>query len=135
MMLSCILILLVIILVLVTLDSKNLANRERYFDGIANQKLFLLYSNGHTLKAELKKDLSFKAIRKPKFDYDICSYFGFYDYPFLNIYAGSIRNISEINSNYKDMRIIGKTLPNIPYHFEVDSTYAVTGDFFWVIGS
>ena len=134
-LLSCILILLVIVVVLVTFESKNLANRERYFDGIANQKLFLIYSNGHVLTMKLKKDLSFKAIRKPKFEYDICSYFGFYEYPFLNVYAGSIRNVSNINSNSKDLKIIGKTLPDIPYHFEVDSTYAMTRDYFWVIGA
>lgn len=125
---------LVILISYSVIESSTLKIRERQFDGVAFQKLYLLYTNGHTITLKLNNDFTIKVSRKLKLDYDICSYFGYYNQPYLNIFAGSIKNISKINTNNRDMKILGRHMPSVPYHFEVDSTTVQSGDYFWVIG-
>ena len=117
----------------INIDSSELKSRDRQFDGMANQKLYLVYTNGDAITMKLLKDSTIKVNRKLKLDYDVCSYFGYYDQSYLNIFAGSVKNTSKITNNM-DMKMIGRKMPNEPYHFETDSTYVMTGDFFWVIG-
>ena len=114
--------------------SSEMKSRDRQFDGMAIQKLYLVYTHGDAVTMTLRKDSTIKVNRKSKLDYDICSYFGYYEQSYLNLFAGSIENVSKITYNNMNMKMIGRKMPDEPYHFETDSTYVLTGHFFWVIG-
>ena len=123
-----------IIILFATLQPETIGIRERYFDGMANSKIYVVYSRGHTAMMEFQKNLKLRVTRKQKLEYDSCSYFGFYDYPFLNLYAGSNNNISQITAKSNGIKLIGRKMPDVPYNFAVDSSFAVSSSYFWVIG-
>ena len=132
---NCTLSILIILISHAIIDTSITKIRERQFDEVAVQKLYLVYTNGHTITMKLRNDLTVIVSRELKLDFDICSYFGYHDQPYLNIFAGSIKNISKVNANNRYMKILGRHMPSVPYHFEVDSTTVQTGDYFWVIGT
>ena len=123
------------ICILESIETKTLGIRERYYDDMANSKLYVVYTRGHSAMIEIQKNLKLKVTRKRHLGYDMCSYFGFYDYPYLNIFAGSNKNTSQINTKSNGMKVIGREMPKHgPFHFEVDSSFAISSSFFWVIG-
>ena len=85
---------------------------------------------------EFQKNLQIKVTRKRQLQYDMCSYFGFYDYPYLNIFAGSNKNTSQINTKNSAVKMIGREMPQHgQFYFEVDSCFVVSSSYFWIIGA
>ena len=124
------------IIILATLENKPLGIRERYYDGMANSKLYVVYTRGHTAMMEFQKNLKLKVTRKRQLEYDMCSYFGFYDYPYLNIFPGSNRNTGQIDTKNSALKVIGREMPQLgAFYFEVDSSYVISSSYFWVIGT
>ena len=137
---------LIVTLILFSIGSSNITlERERFFDGMANQKLYIVYTNGHAITMELKKNYQLRVTRKKKLEYDICSYYGYYDNQNINIFAGSRINIGRQFSEISDTKIIQQAMPNsfdkcnngycLPFNFEVDSSYVETNEYFWIIGT
>ena len=137
---------LIVTLILFSIGSSNITlERERFFDGMANQKLYIVYTNGHAITMELKKNYQLRVTRKKKLEYDICSYYGYYDNQNINVFAGSRKNIERQFSEVSDMKILQQAMPNsfdkctngycVPFNFEVDSSYVVTNEYFWIIGN
>ena len=124
------------VIILANLETKTLGIRERYFDDMANSKLYVIYTRGHTAMMEFQKNLKLKVTRKRQLQYDMCSYFGFYDYPYLNIFAGSNKNTSQINTKNSAVKMIGREMPKHgQFYFEVDSSFVVSSSYFWIIGA
>ena len=113
-------------------DSLNPA--KRLFEGMALQKMYILYTNGQAVTAILNKDLTLDISSRFKLDYDPCGYFGYFDQS-INIYAASNKNVSYITRNLKSFKFVGDKLPHYPFTFEMDSSQVRISDQFWIIGN
>ena len=114
--------LMLVIIVEVTYDEVILNLRKRLFEGMAIQKLYILYTNGHAVSATMNKDLKLSVSQRFKLEYDHCSYFGFYNEPTINIYAASNTNVSYITRDLQKVKFIGDEMPHTPFMLEADSS-------------
>ena len=125
---------LLLILGEITHDDLILHPRKRIFEGMAIQKLYILYTNGHALSATMTKDIKMKISQLFKLEYDPCSYFGLYNQPTINIFAGSNINVSYITRDLQNAKFIGDEMPHTPIMFEVNSLHLQVSNHFWIIG-
>ena len=107
----------------VTIQEEVILNlRKRLFDGMALQKLYILYTNGHAVTATMNENFEMKISQRFQLEYDYCSYFGFYEQPTIHIYAASNTNTSYITRNSKRLKFVGDQIPHHPFIFEVDKS-------------
>ena len=124
-------------LVILTFEITRINNTQtnhQIFDGMALQKLYLLYTQGHAVTATMNKNYKMKISQRFQLDYDHCGYFGFYEHPRINIYAASNENASYISRASKDFKLVGDQLPHYPFMFEVDTCQVRILNYFWIIG-
>ena len=131
--LSTLLLYLVIVTFEITRMNDNQTNYQ-VFDGVALQKLYLLYTQGHALTAKMNKNFEMKISLRFQLEYDHCSYFGFYEQPTINIYAASNENASYISRASKQLKLVGDQLPHYPFMFEADTCQVRILNYFWIIG-
>ena len=108
--------------------------RKRIFEGMAVQKLYILYTNGQAISAVMTKDMKMKISQLFNLQYDPCSYFGIYDQPTINIFAASHSNVSYITRDTNKVKFIGDKMPHTPIMFEVNSCQLQVSNHFWIIG-
>ena len=108
--------------------------RKQLFEGMALQKLYILYTNGHAVTASLNKNVEMKISQRFQLEYDHCSYFGFYEQPTIHIYAASNVNTSYITRNSKHLKFVGDQMPHYPFMFEADTCQVRILNYFWIIG-
>ena len=128
---------LLISLVIVTFEItriNEIHTNHRVYDGMALQKLYLLYTQGHAVTATMNKNFEMKISRRFQLEYDPCSYFGFYEQPTINIYAASNENTSYISRASKKLKLVGDQLPHNPFMFEADTCQVKILNYFWIIG-
>ena len=131
--LSTLLLSLVIVTFEITRINDNQINFQ-VFDGVALQKLYLLYTRGHALTAKMNKNFEMKISLRAQLEYDHCSYFGFYEQPTINIYAASNENTNYISRSSKQLKLVGDQLPHNPFMFEADTCQVRILNYFWIIG-
>ena len=124
------------IMMAITVPEEIILNlRKRLFEGMALQKLYILYTNGHAVTATMNKNFEMKISQRFLLEYDHCSYFGFYEQPTIHIFAASNKNTSYITRNSKHLKFVGDQLPHNPFMFEVDTCQVRILNFFWIIGN
>ena len=131
--LSTLLLSLVIVTFKITSIKDNQTN-HRVFDGVALQKLYLLYTQGHAVTATMNKNYEMKISQRFQLDYDHCGYFGIYEHPRIHIYAASNENTSYISRTSKEFKLAGDQLPHYPFLFEADTCQVRILNYFWIIG-
>ena len=131
--LSTLLLSLVILTFEVTRINDNQTNHQ-IFDGMALQKLYLLYTQGHAITATMNKNFEMKISQRFQLDYDHCGYFGIYEHPRIHIYAASNENTSYISRTSKEFKLAGDQLPHNPFLFEADTCQVRILNYFWIIG-
>ena len=124
-----------VVIMAATIQDETILNlRKRLFDGMALQKLYILYTNGHAVTATMNENFEMKISQRFQLEYDYCSYFGFYEQPTINIYAASNENASYISRASKQLKLVGDQLPHYPFMFEADTCQVRILNYFWIIG-
>ena len=126
---------LMVMIMAATIHEEVILNlRKQLFEGMALQKLYILYTNGHAVTASLNKNVEMKISQRFQLEYDHCSYFGFYEQPTIHIYAASNVNTSYITRNSKHLKFVGDQMPHYPFMFEADTCQVRILNYFWIIG-